>query len=96
MNSLCHTTAACHLEQLRLARLAQQSPRYAWATGRERPRLCENTCAVLKSALLCKIRERLINQQTENLRKSAIFVPVLTKKPAPKRFHTVWTHSSRW
>ena len=67
--------------------------KYRAMTGRERPRLCENACAVLKSALLRKICQRLVNQQTGNLRRSAIFVPVLTVKPAPKCFHTAWTQS---
>lgn len=63
-------------------------------TGRKRPRLCENTCAVLKSALLRKIRQRLVNQQTGNLRSNAIFVPFLTVKLDLKRFHTAWVRSS--
>jgi hypothetical protein len=71
-------------------------PIAAVAMGSKRPRLCENACAALKSALLGKICERLVNQETENLRRSAIFVPVLTENPAPKRFHAAWTHSSLW
>ena len=49
---------------------------------------------VLKSALLRKICQRLVSQQTENLRRNAIFVPVLTVKPALKRFHTAWVGCS--
>jgi hypothetical protein len=45
--------------------------------------------------LLTKICQRLVNQQPENLRRSAIFVPVLAVKPAPKRFHTAWTQSGQ-
>ena len=60
------------------------------ADDRIRPRLCENACAILKSALLRKICQRLVNQQTGNLRRNAIFVPALTVKLALKRFHTAW------
>ena len=56
-------------------------------------RLCENACAILKSALLSKICQRLVNQQTGNSCRSAIFVPFLTLKSAPERFHTAWTVS---
>jgi hypothetical protein len=58
-------------------------------------RLCENACSVLKSALLRKICPRLVNQQTGDLRRSAIFAPVLTVKPALKPFHTAWVDCSR-
>jgi hypothetical protein len=60
------------------------------ATGSYGSRLCENACAVLKSALLRKICQRLVNQQAENLRRNAIFAPVPAIKPAQKRFHTAW------
>ena len=50
------------------------------------PRLCENTCAVLKSALLRKIYQRLVYQQPENLRRNAIFARVLAAKPAQNVF----------
>lgn len=60
------------------------------ATGSNGSRLCENACTVLKSALLRKICQRLVNQQTGKLRRNAIFIPVLTVKPALKRFHTAW------
>ncbi len=66
------------------------------ATGRKRPRLCENACAILKSALLRKICQRLVNQQAVNLSRNAIFFAVLTVKPTSKRFHTAWTNSSHW
>jgi len=58
-----------------------------------RPRLRENACAVLKSALLRKICQRLFASAGRKLCRSAIFVPVLTVKPAPKRFHTAWAKS---
>lgn len=57
-------------------------------------RLCENACTVLMSALLRKIRQHLVSQQTWNLRRIAIFVPVLIVKLALKRFHPVWVKSS--
>ncbi|WP_083207082.1 hypothetical protein [Pseudomonas sp. 24 R 17] len=47
----------------------------------------------MKSALLRKICQRLVNQQTGNLRRAAIFVPVLTVKPALKRFYTASANS---
>lgn len=62
-------------------------------TGSYGSRLCENACAILNSALLRKICARLVNQQTRNLHRNAIFVPVLTVKPAQKRFHTAWVGS---
>lgn len=58
-------------------------------------RLCENACAVLKSALLRKICQRLVNQQPGNLRRNAVFVPVLTVKPVLKRFHSAWVDLCR-
>ena len=65
------------------------------AKGSKRPRLCENACAVLRSALLRKICQRLVNQQPENLRRNAIFAPVLAVKPDQKRFHTAWTQTGQ-
>jgi hypothetical protein len=52
------------------------------ANGCNGSRLCENTCAVLKSALLRKIFQRLVYQQPENLRRIAIFARVLAANPA--------------
>ena len=64
------------------------------AMGSFGSRLCENACAVFKSALLRKICQHLVNQQPGNLRRNAIFAYALTVKPALKRFHTVWARSS--
>jgi len=69
-------------------------PGFAYGNGSSRPRLCENACAILKSALLRKICQRLVNQQAVNLSRNAIFVAVLTVKPTSKRFYTAWTQSS--
>lgn len=57
--------------------------------------MCENARTVLKFALLREICQRLVNQQTGNLRRNAIFGPLQTVKPAPKRFHTAWAKSSQ-
>lgn len=46
-----------------------------FVTGRNRPRVCKNACAVLKSALLRKICWCLCNQQTRKLCRSVIFAP---------------------
>lgn len=70
---------------LRLAAFGRFLP---FVTGSNRPRLCKNAGLVLKSASLRKIRQRLVMQQTWNLRRRAIFVPNLLLKPALKRFYT--------
>jgi hypothetical protein len=59
--------------------------RLRW-NDRNGPRLCENACAVLKSALLRKICQRLVNHQIRNLRRSAIFVPSPDCKTCSKMF----------
>lgn len=51
-----------------------------------RLRLCKRAGTALKSALLRKICQRLVNQWTWNLRRSAIFALVLSVKPALKPF----------
>lgn len=58
-------------------------------SGSERLRLCKNACAVLKYALLRKICQHLVNQQTRNSRRSAIFAPVLSVKPNLTFLHTL-------
>jgi len=50
-------------------------------TGRNAPG-CEKTRAQLKTALLRKICRRSVDQQTKKLPGNAIFVPILTVKPA--------------
>lgn len=60
------------------------------------PRLCKNAGSVLKSALLLKICQCLVSPQTRILRRSAIFVPTQTAKPARKRFYTASTHSGHF
>ena len=48
----------------------------------KRPRREKNAGTVLKTALIRKICRRLVDQQTKKLRRNAIFVPILTVKPA--------------
>lgn len=54
--------------------------------SRNRPRLSVDACAVLKSALLREICERLVNPQTGHLRRNKIFIPVLTGNTFSKAF----------
>ena len=59
-----------------------------FVTGRNRPRVCKNACAVLKSALLRKICWCLCNQQTRKLCRSVIFAPPPTVRRVLKCFYT--------
>lgn len=60
-------------------------------TGYFRPRLCENACAVLKSALLRKSVSVWWLSRPEICIGARFSFQILTVKPAPKRFHTAWT-----
>ena len=64
--------------------------------NRQKFTLCKNAGTILKSALLRKICQSLINQQTYNLRRNAIFVPILTIKRALKRFYSASAKSCPW
>lgn len=66
---------------------------FAGHDGPESPRVCKNADTVWKSASLRRICQHLASQQTLNLRRNAIFVLVLTVKPALKRFYIASTQS---